>query len=150
MEQIADFIGRENLGDAMVIMCLVAMAFVYTFGCESYFRERKPMSDNIQKVVVTKQGIGFCGLLFIILLLLKVGVVETAVMGWSWWWITAPLWGPAALVLVVLTIFGVVALAIFLVGLLIAAIVTAVNNRKKAKLAAEQQTAREARQNKGA
>ncbi len=51
------------------------------------------------KVVVKRGGVGFCGLLFIVLLLLKVGVVETQVTQWSWWTITAPLWGPTVLVL---------------------------------------------------
>lgn len=33
-----------------------------------------------------------CGFMFLILFALKLGVGGTAVMGWSWWWITAPLW----------------------------------------------------------
>ena len=53
------------------------------------------MSDNQTKVVYGRGGIGFCGLLFIVLLLLKVGVVETGV-------ITSPLWGPLALILGIL------------------------------------------------
>lgn len=55
------------------------------------------MANGQTKVVVAQRGIGFCGVLFIILLLLKVGVVETVVMSWSWIWITAPLWGPLAI-----------------------------------------------------
>jgi len=43
-------------------------------------------------------GIGFCGLLFIVFLVLKL----TEVIAWSWWWITAPLWMPITIVLVVL------------------------------------------------
>lgn len=27
-------------------------------------------------------------------------------ISWSWWWVTAPLWGPLALVLVVLMIYS--------------------------------------------
>jgi hypothetical protein len=46
-------------------------------------------------------GIGFCGALFIVFLALKL----THVIDWSWWWIAAPLWVPAA---VVLTVFGAV------------------------------------------
>jgi hypothetical protein len=38
-------------------------------------------------------GVGFFGLLFIALLVLKL----THVINWSWWWITAPLWGGIAL-----------------------------------------------------
>ena len=113
MEQIADFIGRQNMDDAMVIIVLTAIAFVYVFYCEVHFRENPGMSDNNQKVVIGRKGIGFCGLLFIILLLLKVGVVETAVVGWSWWWITAPLWAPTCLVFGIIAVVLVVMLVIF-------------------------------------
>ncbi len=47
----------------------------------------------------------FGSLFFLLLFVMKVlgiGVVAT----WSWWWITAPLWGPLVLVLLVgLTVF---------------------------------------------
>ncbi len=33
-------------------------------------------------------GIGFFGVLFIVFLVLKL----TGVIGWSWWWVTSPLW----------------------------------------------------------
>jgi hypothetical protein len=40
-------------------------------------------------------GLGVCDVLFIIFLVLKlVGVIN-----WSWWWVTAPLWIPLALVI---------------------------------------------------
>lgn len=42
-------------------------------------------------------GVGFIGLLFIVFLVLKL----TKVITWSWWWITAPLWGPAAFAIVI-------------------------------------------------
>ena len=42
-------------------------------------------------------GIGFMGLLFIALLVLKLCKVIT----WSWWWITAPLWGGLVLIFIV-------------------------------------------------
>lgn len=47
-------------------------------------------------------GIGFFGVLFIVFLVLKL----TGVIGWSWWWVTAPLWVGAILfiALVVLTV----------------------------------------------
>ena len=41
-------------------------------------------------------GVGFFGLLFIALLVLKL----TNVIQWSWWTITAPLWGPLAVIVV--------------------------------------------------
>jgi hypothetical protein len=43
---------------------------------------------------VTSGGVGFTGLLFITFLVLKL----TNVIDWSWWWVTAPLWGGVALV----------------------------------------------------
>ncbi len=118
MPQIADFIGRENLGNAIVIMTLIAVAFVYLFYCEIHFRENKIMSDD-KKVVVSRQGVGFFGILFIVLLILKVGVGETAVVEWSWWLITAPLWGPLALALSILAVILIALLVIFLVTVVV-------------------------------
>lgn len=49
-----------------------------------------------EKVIVHSGGIGLGGLLFVVFLTLKlIGIV-----GWSWWWVTAPLWIPAGLSLV--------------------------------------------------
>lgn len=51
------------------------------------------MSD---KVIVRTSGIGFMGLLFLVLLTLKL----TEQITLSWLWVTAPLWiGPALLIL---------------------------------------------------
>lgn len=61
------------------------------------------MSDN--NSTATGGGISFCGLLFIVFLVLKL----THVIDWSWWWVTAPLWGGAALAIVLLLIFAIVA-----------------------------------------
>lgn len=55
------------------------------------------MSNNTQ---VTSGGIGFTGALFFVFLVLKL----THVIDWSWWWITAPLWGGAALAIVFIII----------------------------------------------
>lgn len=41
----------------------------------------------------TNSGIGIGTVLFVVFLVLKL----THVIGWSWWWVTAPLWIPAAL-----------------------------------------------------
>lgn len=43
-------------------------------------------------------GIGFTGALFLVFLVLKL----TNYIDWSWWWVTAPLWVPFALVVVIL------------------------------------------------
>ena len=51
--------------------------------------------------------IGFCGLLAIVFIALKlagIGVVAT----WSWWWVLSPLWIPLALVILVLLAIAVV------------------------------------------
>ena len=41
------------------------------------------------KQVNNNNGIGFLGLLAIVFITLKL----TGFITWSWWWITAPLWG---------------------------------------------------------
>lgn len=56
---------------------------------------------NNNKVVV---HMPFCTILFIVFLVLKL----TNVINWSWWWITAPLWIPVSIALVVLLISSVV------------------------------------------
>lgn len=45
-------------------------------------------------------GIGFCGLLAIVFIVLKlIGVIK-----WSWIWVLAPLWVPTLFVIVILAI----------------------------------------------
>jgi len=53
------------------------------------------MSNNTNS---GSSGVGITGLLFIVFLVLKL----THVIDWSWWWITAPLWGVFALIIVAL------------------------------------------------
>ena len=51
------------------------------------------MSDNNK----TSSGIGLGGMIFIVFLILKLaGIGQVA--NWSWWWVTSPLWIPAAIV----------------------------------------------------
>lgn len=71
--------------------------------------------SNESKTVVVRKGMGLCSIFFLILFLLKVGVVETAVIGYSWWWITAPLWGPTALTLAILALIVLVGIVIVLI-----------------------------------
>ena len=49
-------------------------------------------------------GIGFLGILFIVFLILKL----TNVIDWSWWWVTAPLWGALALGIAVAIIIEII------------------------------------------
>ena len=43
-------------------------------------------------------GIGFCGALTLLFIGLKLGKI----INWSWWWVLAPAWIPAAIVIGVL------------------------------------------------
>jgi hypothetical protein len=47
-------------------------------------------------------GIGFLGLMFLIFMTLKL----TGFIDWSWWWVTLPLWGGFALLIIVLVIIA--------------------------------------------
>jgi len=49
----------------------------------------------------TSNGLGLGTLLFLIFLTLKLAEVGP-VQYWSWWWVTAPLWFPLALIIVLL------------------------------------------------
>ncbi len=53
---------------------------------------------------------GICGTLFIIFLILKL----TKIIDWSWWWVTAPLWGSILLWVIIfityILFFGILAL----------------------------------------
>jgi hypothetical protein len=51
------------------------------------------MSDNADHQA--SSGIGIGGLLGVVFVTLKL----CGVIGWSWWWVTCPFWGPLALVL---------------------------------------------------
>ena len=64
-------------------------------------------------------GVGFIGLLFLIFLTLKL----TGHIAWSWWWITAPLWGSFAIILV---LFG-----LFALGVVVCAIIGALFKLRK-------------------
>lgn len=53
-------------------------------------------------------GIGLFGLLGVVFITLK--ILDVAPIGaWSWWWVTAPLWGGAAFVLCVMVIILLIA-----------------------------------------
>lgn len=50
-------------------------------------------------------GVGFCGLLTVALIVLKL----TDVINWSWLWVLAPIWLPLAVTLVVVLIGALIA-----------------------------------------
>ena len=56
--------------------------------------------------------IGFFGLLGLLFIAFKL----TGVITWSWWWVTAPLWGIPAIFLVPLLLMGIVGGAVFIGG----------------------------------
>lgn len=57
-------------------------------------------------------GIGLTGATFIVFLVLKL----TGSITWSWWWVTAPLWGVFALVLAIAAIVVPIGLIAEVVG----------------------------------
>ena len=70
------------------------------------------MSEN-NKNTVMGGGLTFLQVLFLIFLVLKL-TGKTVVASWSWWWVTAPLWGGIAIVaviwIIIMIILGLAAL----------------------------------------
>ena len=66
-------------------------------------------SKNVQ---TSSGGVGFAGLLTILFIALKL----THVVDWSWFWVLSPLWISAALGIVFLIAFGVIALLTIVIG----------------------------------
>lgn len=52
--------------------------------------------------------IGVSGLLGVAFVVLKL----THVIGWSWWWVTAPFWAPPAIVLAIMVVAVAVAVRV--------------------------------------
>ena len=52
-------------------------------------------------------GMGLLGVLFVVFLVLKL----TGTITWSWWWVTAPIWGPFSILLFVLAVAVVIAVS---------------------------------------
>ena len=52
----------------------------------------------------TSSGLGFGAVLFIVFLILKL----TNVINWSWWWVTAPLWIPTGLAIMIFIVTALV------------------------------------------
>ncbi len=51
---------------------------------------------NLQKT--TSGGFPFLAILSLIFITLKL----CSVISWSWWWVLAPIWGPAAIVIAII------------------------------------------------
>lgn len=60
------------------------------------------MDDNNKKT--STGGIGFCGLLTIAFIVLKL----CHVIEWSWWWVLSPIWIEIAVALVLLLIAAII------------------------------------------
>jgi hypothetical protein len=56
----------------------------------------------------TSKGIGFCGLLTVAFIVLKL----THVIAWSWWWVLCPMWIGLAFVLAILALVFTVAILV--------------------------------------
>lgn len=56
---------------------------------------------------VTSGGTSGTTLLLVAFIVLKL----TGVIGWSWWWVLAPMWIPLAIIAVILLITGIIYLA---------------------------------------
>jgi hypothetical protein len=61
-----------------------------------------------------RTGMGFGTVLFLIFMTLKL----THYIDWSWWFVTAPLWLPAAIILVPIMFFGFIALILGLIAII--------------------------------
>lgn len=60
------------------------------------------MEQKQNNTPASSGGIGLFGLTFIVLLVLKLTVRQDL----SWWWVTAPLWGPLVVALALLALGG--------------------------------------------
>jgi uncharacterized membrane protein YtjA (UPF0391 family) len=54
----------------------------------------------------SSSGMGLASVLFVVFLVLKL----TGNIDWSWWWVTTPLWGGIALVILVILIIFLISL----------------------------------------
>lgn len=52
---------------------------------------------------VSSGGIGFCGMLAIVFITLKLAQIGP-VAAWSWWWVLSPIWIPFALGILILLV----------------------------------------------
>jgi len=60
--------------------------------------------DAISKKQKRGGGVSFLGLLTVVFITLKLG----GVIGWSWWWVLAPLWMPVVIPLALIAAVGII------------------------------------------
>ena len=61
-----------------------------------------------EKSTFSSGGIGFCGLLTIVFITLKlIGKID-----WSWLWVLAPLWIPLSILVIILIIVDIIAVCV--------------------------------------
>ena len=91
-----------------------------------------------REIVREKSGSSSLGLMLLtsVLVVLK----ATGYIDWSWWWVFAPVWGPMALSLSILVLFGLGALVLLGVG--------EIADRKKTRRARAARLARSGNSNK--
>lgn len=65
------------------------------------------MNEN-KPVVVNGGSVGFCGLLTLVFIVLKL----CKVISWSWLWVLAPLWVPVGIALVICIIAALIAIVV--------------------------------------
>ena len=61
---------------------------------------------NNERNNTTAGGIGFCGLLAVTFIVLKL----TGIINWSWLWVLAPIWIPTAITIAIIVIVLIVVL----------------------------------------
>lgn len=71
------------------------------------------MNDN-KPVVINGGGVGFCGLLTIVLIVLKL----CKVISWSWIWVLAPLWISIGIAVVLWVIVAIIAIVAGIIAML--------------------------------
>lgn len=64
---------------------------------------------------VVYRGPGILGMLGVAFVVLKL----TGIIDWSWWWVTAPFWGPIALLIGLIVVVLLVAGIVGIIGLAI-------------------------------
>lgn len=74
----------------------------------------------------SRGGVGILGLLGVVFVTLKL----CGVINWSWWWVTAPFWGPLALVLLILALAGAFMLVVTGAFMLVAICIDAYRSRR--------------------